>query len=133
MARFEAIVFLKRGGRVVRGFTLIEVLVALTVLAIAMGAVMGSLTQGIDLAVEMRQRTIAIWVGQDRLVKHRLEREWPSIDTTDHRVTMLGIEWRLQEKVSGTQEPTMRRIDIDVRGPDSQHVLAHVTGFLKQP
>ncbi len=114
------------------GFTLIEVLVALAVLAIAMSAVMRALAQGIDVAAEMRLRTVALWVAQDRLTLQRLARTWPAIDTRDDRTTLLGTEWRVREKVSGTEAPEVRRIDIEVRGPGDDHVLARVSGFLTQ-
>jgi hypothetical protein len=81
----------------------------------------------------LRQRTVALWVAQDRLTTHRLSKEWPAPDTKDHRHTLLGTEWRVREKVSTTPFPAMRRIDIEVMPPDSTHVLARVSGFLPQP
>jgi general secretion pathway protein I len=115
------------------GFTLIEVVVALAVLAVAMSAVMRVISQSIDIAAEMRSRTVALWVAQDRLTNHRLTRNWPALETKDDKATMLGLEWRVREQVSTTQVPEMRRIDIEVRAAGGDHVLARVSGFLRQP
>lgn len=115
------------------GFTLIEVVVALAVLAIAMSAVMRVISQSIDIAAEMRQRTVALWVAQDRLTNYRLTRNWPPLETKDDKATMLGLEWRVRDQVSSTQVPEMRRIDIEVRAAGDDHVLARVSGFLRQP
>jgi general secretion pathway protein I len=55
------------------GFTLVEVLVALAVLAIAMSALSRALSGGVDLAAGLRERTAASWVAEDRLTRYRLE------------------------------------------------------------
>ncbi len=91
------------------------------------------ISQSIDIAAEMRSRTVALWVAQDRLTNHRLTRNWPPLETREDKASMLGLEWRVREQVSTTEVPQMRRIDIEVRAAGGDHVLARVRGFLRQP
>jgi general secretion pathway protein I len=116
-----------------RGFTLIEVLIALAVLAIALAAVMRALSQSIDLSAGLRDRNIALWVAQNRLAEHQIRHDWPSQDTTEGTTEMAGREWRWREQVSGTPEPALRRIEIEVRAANGDQALAHLVGFLSQP
>lgn len=116
-----------RGGC---GFTLVEVLVALAVVAIAMSAVLYGLGQGIDTSAALRDRTVALWVAQNRLAQHQLARAWPSLDTTEGVTEMAGREWHWREQVSATPEPDFRRLDIEVRAASGGEALARLAGFV---
>ena len=118
------------------GFTLIEVLVALAVLTIALAAVMRALSQSIDTSASLRDRTVAMWVAQNRLVTHQiqLQRGLPALDTTEGDVEMAGHKWLWREEVKAAPgEPAMRQIHIEVRATTSPQPLARLIGFLAQP
>jgi len=113
------------------GFTLVEVLVALAVLTIALAAVMRALSQSIDTSASLRDRTIAMWVAQNRLTTHLVERDFPAMDTTDGKVDMAGREWHWREQVMAAPgEPDMRQIHIEVRAASGPQPLARLVGFL---
>jgi general secretion pathway protein I len=114
------------------GFTLVEILVALAVLAIALAAVMRSISQGIDTSAALRERTMALWVAQNRLATHQLQRDFPAPDTTDGTVTLGGREWRWREQVATTPDADLRRMEIDVRAAGGEQTLAHLVGFLRR-
>jgi general secretion pathway protein I len=116
-----------------RGFTLIEVLIALAVLAIALATVMRTIVQSIDLTSDLRDRAVALWVAQNRLVGHQLQHDWPSPDTTEGDVEMGTRRWHWREQVSSTPEEALRRIEIEVRAPGSEERLARLVGFLERP
>lgn len=118
-----------------RGFTLVEVLVALAVLGIALAAVLHTIGQSIDVATGLRARTLALWVAQERATEHRLRGEWPEVDTNDGTMTFAGDEWRWRERVTATQTPfgETRRIDIEVRADGSPDVLARLAVFFSRP
>ncbi|MHB8455419.1 MAG: type II secretion system minor pseudopilin GspI [Acidiferrobacterales bacterium] len=116
-----------------RGFTLIEVLVALAVLAIALAAVMRVVTQSIESSISLRDHLQAQWVAEDRMTKHQLRRDWLSIDTTTGTTEFNGRDWNWTEKVSATQFDKFRRIQIDVRIGKDKEVLGHIVGFLGAP
>ena len=116
------------------GFTLIEVLVALAVLTIALAAVMRALSQSIDTSASLRDRTVAMWVAQNRLVTHQIQRDFPALDTTEGDVEMADRKWLWREEVKAAPgEPAMRQIHIEVRATTSPQPLARLIGFLAQP
>jgi len=122
-----------RSGLFSAGFTLIEVLVALAVLTIALAAVMRALSQSIDTSASLRDRTIAMWVAQNRLATHQVERIFPALDTTEGEAEMAGRAWRWRELVTPAPgEPAMRQIHIEVRAASGEQPLARLVGFLSK-
>lgn len=120
-------------GPAQRGFTLAEVLVALAVLAIAMAAVLGVMSQSIQTTVALRDRTLAMWLAQDRLTLQQLQRVWPSPDTLTGETRAYGRTWYWREQVSATPQADMRRVEIDIRADETKEVLAHLVGYLRRP
>lgn len=114
------------------GFTLAEVLVALAVLAIAMAAVLGVVSQSVGTTTALRERTEAMWLAQDRLTLHQLQRDWPSPDTTNGVVSVNGREWYWREEVTPSPQAEMRRIAIDIRAAENKESLAHLVGYLRK-
>lgn len=121
-------------ARTHQGFTLIEVLVALAVLTIALAAVMRAISQSIDTSASLRDRTISMWVAQNRLVTHQIQRDFPALDTTEGESEMAGKVWRWREEVKPAPgEPDMRQIHIEVRAESGTQSLARLIGFLAKP
>ncbi len=116
-----------------KGFTLIEVLVALALVAIAFAAIMRSMAQSIDTTMVLRDKSYALWVAQNRLALHELGQNWPSLDTRDGTATMAGREWRWKEKVISTPLENLRRIEIEITAIENDYVLARLIGFLRKP
>jgi general secretion pathway protein I len=116
-----------------RGFTLLEVLIALAVLTVALAAVMRSLAQSIDTSAALRDRTLALWLAQNRLADRRLSSQWPSIDTTDGEAEYAGLTFRYREQVSATAMPELRRVDIEIRAKDRDETLTKLSDFLREP
>lgn len=115
-----------------KGFTLVEVLVALAILAIALAAVMRTVAQSIDLTAGLRDRTIALGIAQDQLALHYLKRDWPSLDTFTGTSEQAGRTWRWQQRVVSTPIDDFRRVEIDVRN-ERDEVMAQLIGFLRKP
>ncbi len=115
------------------GFTLVEVLVALAVVAIAFTAILTAMAHAIDVTTDLRERNLALWVAQNRWVQHQIAGDWPAADTKTGTADMGGREWRWQERVSTTDNVYMRRIEITVQHADDEHVLALLEGVLAQP
>lgn len=115
------------------GFTLIEVIVALAVLAIALAAVMHAISQAVDISASLRDRSIALWVAQDRLALHRMRRDWPAISNIEGTTEMAGEVWRWREKVVTTPVADLRRIEVEVRDATGEDVLVRLVGFVRNP
>lgn len=111
------------------GFTLVEVLVALAVLAIALTAILRALAQSIDLSGDLRDRTLALWVAQDNAALHRMDRTVPAVGAQEGEREMGGRHWAWTEK---TTDSTLgvRRIEINVKVPGKEHSLAHLVTFV---
>ncbi len=114
-----------------RGFTLIEVLAALVIVALGMMAVIQAVSQTASNSSYLREKTVAHWVAVNRLTEVRLQRTPPPIDETSDEVEMAGRTWRWTMTVSQTPIETIRRIDISVRPADADEdaSIASITGF----
>ena len=116
-----------------RGFTLLEVLVALAILAIAMAAVSRTASSSIRNADALRIRVIADWVAQNRLANHQALNDWPSPGIQTGSEDQAGQTYPWQEEVISTPNPTMRRIVVSVYAPDDAKLkLRELTGYLVQ-
>lgn len=114
-----------------RAFTLIEVLVALAVVAVALAAGMRALAQGADGATSLRMRTLALWVAENRLAQAQLAQAWPSRGTTQGDETQAGVLLLWRQTVSDTPNPAFRKIEIVVADPAvPDYALAHLAGYL---
>ncbi|WP_240433413.1 type II secretion system minor pseudopilin GspI [Solimonas sp. K1W22B-7] len=98
-----------------RGFTLIEMLVAVAVVAIAMGAIITGLARYADNAARLREKTVALWVAHNRLTELELQRAWPDIGKSDGEVMMAGVKWKWFVEIKATPDPHLRRADIRVQ------------------
>lgn len=116
-----------------RGFTLIEVLAAVAVLAIALAAILSGMARYADNASYIRQKTVALWVAHNRLSEIKMAAGWPDTGTTDGKVEMAGLNWKWISDVKTTPDDQLRRIDVTVQREDSEATLATLTGFAGKP
>lgn len=112
------------------GFTLLEILVAVFILAIALSAVLAGTARHADNAGYLRDRTLAMWVAHNRLTEIELEPQWPEVGKSEGSIGMAGVEWHWDVQVSGTQDPSLRRVDIQVQAPGREGDAATLSSFL---
>ena len=94
---------------------------------------MRAVAQSADAATLLKQRTLALWIAQNRLALAQLEAPWPAVGGRNGEAAQAGARFVWRESVSGTPNPAFRRIEIvvaDMSQPD--YVLARLTGFLGQ-
>ncbi len=112
------------------GFTLIEIMVALAIITIALGAIIESTTASNRNLQYLRDRSIAAWVAGNELARIRAQRSWSSRSNRSGSVDMAGREWRWKMQILKTDDPDMRRIEIQVYDADgADQPLATMTGF----
>jgi general secretion pathway protein I len=113
------------------GFTLIEMLVALAILAIALAAVQRSIMGSLDNAYELKQRLLASWVADNRLAELRATRLLPPTGETSGEEVQAGITFHWKSQVSTTPNPYVERVEIRVAAnAESDHALALLVGYL---
>jgi general secretion pathway protein I len=116
-----------------RGFTLIEVLVALIIVALGMGAVMTALTSAAQNTIQLREKSFAEWVGLNQLSTVRLNRPLPVTGTSEGEIDFANSTWHWQQDVSDMEIPGLKRIVIQVRHAGDKVPkdlwLATVVGF----
>jgi len=116
------------------GFTLVEVLVARAIIAIALMAALRAASQGTQAAGELRLRLLAGWVAENRLAEHRARGDWLPGGIGRGTQTQGGMEFVWREEVISTPHPAFRRVDVFVSAPAQEsRSLARLTGFLLQP
>jgi general secretion pathway protein I len=76
-----------------RGFTLIEVLVALGIVIVAFMAMYGSMIQVVAATTLMQEKTLATWIAFDRITDLRIRDEFPADSESSGEIEMGGIEW----------------------------------------
>ena len=107
-----------------RGFTLVEVLVALAIVALGMVAAFKSLSGAADGVIQMRERTFAAWVAFNQLATERL-RAGASVNGKQERdVDFAGMHWHWQQTIDDLQLPGVKRIMVRVRHADDDQAAA---------
>jgi general secretion pathway protein I len=100
------------------GFTLIEILIALTILAIALAAAMRGLALSTDAASETKTRTLATWVAQNRVALAQAlvltQGSLPPIANAQNTVEMAGLQFKVDETVTESPNKAFRKFVVKV-------------------
>lgn len=130
----------KSGGSVMkrtsrfRGFTLVEVLVALVVFTVVSVALVRNATQSLKLAGAVRDKTVAMWLAENEMTELRLQprsdAEFPGAGTDREVVETGELAWDVETRIDLTENDYMRRVTILVYPEDQDVPAATLTGFL---
>ena len=115
-----------------KGFTLIEVVVALAIIAIGMAAVIraaGEVTKNTSL---LNERTIAMWVAQNAMAEFELNLDGERNKENKGSEEIAGIEWYWQKIIEKTEDPDISRVEIQVRKDkkESSQIYASLVSLL---
>ena len=115
------------------GFTLIEVMVALVIVALALAAVAASMGQMIDTANTMRERTFASWIAQNKIAEMRLAGVIPEVGESSGDVDYANTSWEWTAEVSETGVENLLKVDVTVSYAGVDAPIRQVTGFIGEP
>jgi general secretion pathway protein I len=102
-----------------KGFTLMEVLVALAIVAIGMAAVLHAFTSAADTTMYLRDKTLAEWIALNRIAEIRLQAQKPGEGKTTGEVEYAGRKWNWEQEVQELEVPGLMRVDVSVRPADA--------------
>lgn len=98
-----------------RGFTLLEILIALAILAITSLALLSQTRHSVMTRTALHDKTLALWVAEDSMDQLRANREWPGVGTRSERIEMAEREWEVSLEVIDTARADMRRVTVAVK------------------
>lgn len=115
------------------GFTLIEVMLAMAVFAIAGVALLGVADNNYRHISHIEQQMFANWVASNQLVEVSLDKTWPPKNNRKGKVELAGKTWCWQQKVSKTTNKELRAVTMQVRlNEDDELVSASLMTYLAQ-
>jgi general secretion pathway protein I len=115
--------------RIAPGFTLLEVLLALAVVAVTLAALVAVVGRSVNLQEHLRDRFFANLVASNTLTAVLLEPNLPAIGERSGDAQMGRKSWHWRAMISATQETEIRRIDVDVYLPNEANPLLRLSGF----
>jgi general secretion pathway protein I len=107
------------------GFTLLETLVALAIIAIAAAGILGAVQGHVDRVRGLEMRSAARWVAENRLAELALSPK----DTRGSSVEMLGHQWQVTVTMGGSADPDLRLAEVAV-APAGDKPLVRLQGFV---
>ena len=117
-----------------RGFTLLEVMVALAVIAIGLGAVITEASRNISNATLLEAKTLGHWVATNKIVEMQVSGEWPRAGEDKGDVKMAGRDWYWTTIVIDTPDDHVKRMDVEVRtDAGSERPIVKVISYLGKP
>lgn len=123
-------------SRLQRGFTLLEVLIAMAVIAIALTAIIKTGSNAAANTAYLKEKTYAHWVAMNRLSELQAKKNWPSVGTLSDTEKMMGQEWEWTQKTTETVEPNLRRVEVSVilaDGGNEDYPLVTMIAFFLNP
>lgn len=113
------------------GFTLLEVLIAMTVLALALGAALKAVGDGARNATYLQEQTLAHWLALNKIAEQRLALTPPSVGTQSGRSQFAGRDWYWTAVLGATPDTATWRLQVEIRRqPEDAQPLLTRTAFL---
>ncbi len=124
--------------RGVRGFTLLEVLIALAIFAVVAASVLTASARSLQTAARLEDKTFALWLADNHLQELQLAETPPSPGRESGEESYAGRRWLWQSELETTSEPEMLRVTIRVAlrpehglpGKLEDRALQTLTGFV---
>lgn len=114
-------------------FTLIEVMVAVAIIALSLTAVATKMGRMIETSNSMREKTYASWIAQNKITEMRLANVVPEVSATSGEVDFANTTWRWRAVVSESGIENLFRVDVTISYGEGDDVVRTVTGFIGEP
>ncbi len=97
------------------GFTLIEVMLAMAVFAIAGVALVSTADTHFRNLSHLENKMMASWIASNQLVEASLDSTWPLKNNKKGKVELAGREWFWIQKIQKTNDQNMNAVTVEVR------------------
>ncbi|MGV8842182.1 MAG: type II secretion system minor pseudopilin GspI [Pseudomonas sp.] len=123
-----------------RGFTLLEVLIALAIFAVVAASVLTASARSLQTAARLEDKTLAMWIADNQLTELQLAKTPPGDGRDQGELAFAGRRWQWQSEIHATSEPSMRRVTLWVAPrPDSgalagdprERAVVSLSGFIE--
>jgi len=116
-----------------KGFTLIEVMLAMAIFSIAGIALLSAADNNFKNLTHLEQKVLANWVASNQLVTATLDQTWPPKNNKKGTVEMAGQEWFWLRKVIKTENKDMRSVVIEIRSKeDQERAITSIVTFVSK-
>jgi len=115
------------------GMTLLEVMLALVILASAGLAVMQSASQSLNNQNYLQQKTFASWVASNRLAQLKLEEKWPNLSWTREEIQFADVKWYVRFQGVATADSDFRALDIEVSDSKDGQAIGYIRTYIAKP
>ena len=128
MTSFERPILIRTSG-----FTLLETVVALMIVALGMTAVYMQLNQFATNAIYLRDKTLASWIGSNAVTELSVLPDWPELGDDEYELTFADRMWNLTVEISETDVDNLRRADVSVALSERTERILHTVSALIEP
>ncbi len=97
-----------------QGFTLIEIIIALLVISVALGAVISTTGSSVKHATHLNEKTMALWVAQNTLAELSSTQTWLATGIKSTEATMAERQWFIKNEVIQTPDKNMRKMNVSI-------------------
>ncbi|HEY8520638.1 MAG TPA: type II secretion system minor pseudopilin GspI [Gammaproteobacteria bacterium] len=116
------------------GFTLLEAMVALVIVALGMMAVNTQLNRYVVTSSYIEEKTLASWIGANKIAELSVAQQWPELGDEEEEIEFAGRLWRARIEVSETPVENLRRVDVEIALADApERTLHKISGILEPP
>ena len=103
---------------------------ALMVIVISLVAIIDSISTSTWRAAYLKEKTIAGWVAQNQIALYRAKKLWTDASSSSGDASMANLSWQWRMNVSATEDPLVRKIEVEVYLDGDDEVKATATGFI---
>jgi general secretion pathway protein I len=112
-----------------RGFTLLEVMVALAIFATLAAAVLSASQYALKYSMGVEQRVFAAWLADNQLNQLRLQSAWP-IGQQQFVLHMDRRDWLVRQSITASREPRLLKVEIEVSLVGNEQILYRALGWM---
>jgi len=117
-----------------QGFTLIEVMVALTIIAIALSSLIKASGNHTYSASYLKNKTLAHYVAMNEVSQLQIDKKWPDLGIKHGSAEMASIEWFWTREVNRTTSDNIHHVKFTIfADEDNRKNLTQIQVYIANP